>query len=124
MINLWVATFPGVSPQPNTEFRVFKRKQSTFNAESSTEKRITLAQSHRILRGNNETIEYHGDTTGDLSQSLPCRYAVGVYDKRTKKLVFREANLAHCEQTIKAVQTALADSNIESRIVSLHPVLF
>lgn len=48
-----------------------------------------------------------------------CRYAVGVYDKRTNKIQFHDAQLVHFDQTINAVKMALADSQLSMRKASI-----
>lgn len=51
------------------------------------------------------------------------RFAVGVYNPDTEKVIVNEAPVYHFKQTVKALKNATSESNLAERIVHLHFLL-
>lgn len=68
-----------------------------------------------ILKGETDKLEFYGDSNSKLA--LPARYAVGVVDHATGKIRLAEASVIQMTQTIKALKSALTDSQLEQRVV-------
>ncbi|KAI8816472.1 RNA polymerase I associated factor, A49-like protein [Fimicolochytrium jonesii] len=55
----------------------------------------------RIIVGENQKLEYVGSNTAGKAY---CRYIVGVFDKNTKKLTLKEADVFHLSTTVKTLK--------------------
>ena len=95
-----LTTFSGVYPPAGTSLNVYKRK----------------GDDQFYVYGENDKMEYAGDLKSSAHFSSACGYAIGIFDKERKKVILRQVPLVHIDQSVKAVKSVLASSNLQTRI--------
>jgi DNA-directed RNA polymerase I subunit RPA49 len=81
-------TFPGVDINKNINFSLYKKTNCGPNSHQC------------IIYANANRLEYKGNTLLD-SPALPCKYALGVYNKEKKEIAIREAKVVDMNINVK-----------------------
>ncbi|KAG0226002.1 DNA-directed RNA polymerase I subunit rpa49 [Actinomortierella wolfii] len=91
----FLAVFPGVTPPQSTTFNIYKP-----TAEDGKTKR-----KKRILEADTGKVEFVGQNFGENARQGYCRYVVAIRNKKTDKVVFKDAPVIAINRTVKALKT-------------------
>ncbi|KAJ1981938.1 DNA-directed RNA polymerase I subunit rpa49 [Dimargaris cristalligena] len=95
-LSVALASFPGVMPAPDTQFKVFQNRDP-------------LKAHQQVVVGSSDKVEFHAATYGSQRASpLFSKYLIGVYDPATRTVKLQEAPVLTFARQVKALKNVPA----------------
>ncbi|ORY00824.1 RNA polymerase I associated factor, A49-like protein [Basidiobolus meristosporus CBS 931.73] len=101
-----LVTFPGVYPSnPQQQFQLYKNT-------------VSRRSNQVVIAGETERVEFVGQNFGEEGpKNLYCKYMVGVYDKKTNSVTFKEAPVCKMTRHVKALKHLQAQQSDNSQVM-------